>query len=152
MPILVISRSERQTALNQDPSRDLSMRGPMLTGSQSGFTLIELLVTLVLLGLVMSLVGPGVNSWLASRQSAATRDAIANQIAGLPLKANINGKSIVITDPRELMPPDVDLEITHQIEVLANGFCVGGIFELIHQERVERFAVNQPFCELQRVP
>ena len=152
MPTSAIFQIEDQLALSKDLHGGFFMCRSMFTGSQSGFTLIELLVTLVLLGLVTTLLGPNVNSWLTSRQAAATRDAIANQLAGLPLKANMRGESIVITDSRQLMPSDINLQITQPIEVLANGFCVGGAFELLHQERVERFLVNQPFCEVQRVP
>ena len=121
------------------------MRESMFTVSQSGFTLIELLVTLVLLGLVTSLLGPSVNSWLTSRQAAATRDAIANQIAGLPLKASINNETIIITHLDQLGLADTEAEIIEPITVLSNGFCKGGTFKLSQGQRLYRFAIKQPF-------
>ena len=117
-----------------------------------GFTLIELLVTLVLLGLITSVVAPGIESWVASRQIAAERDALKNELAGLPLKASVNSKSILITSKDQLSMVDVEIAITEPIIVLANGYCVGGSFELVQGGLQHRFLVKQPLCDTERVP
>ena len=105
-----------------------------------GFTLIEILVTLVILGLTAALVGPGIESWLDARQTAAARDAVANEIAGLPLLASIQQQHLVIERVDQLAVQDIPMIISKPIEVLANGFCKGGEYLLRRGETSQRFA------------
>lgn len=116
-----------------------------------GFTLIELLITLVLFGLIAALVGPGIDSWLTSLQAAAEGDAVASEVAGLPLIANMRGQRIIISNPAQLSLADLDIQITEPIDVLENGFCLGGSFQLRQGERIRRFKVRPPFCEVERL-
>lgn len=120
--------------------------------TQSGFTLIELLVTLVLLGLVAMLAFPAVDSWFLSRQLAAERNALANELAGLPLKANISGNLITITTPDQLASVDNAFAIKEPIFVLSNGYCVGGSFHLVQDDVINRYTVTSPFCDVKREP
>ena len=116
-----------------------------------GFTLIEILVTLVILGLTATLVAPGIDSWLDARQTAAARDAIANEIAGLPLLASSQQQHLVIEHGDQLAVQDIPVIISQPIEVLANGFCTGGEYQLSRNETTQRFIVKPPFCEVERI-
>ena len=117
---------------------------------QSGFTLVELLVALVLLGLVTTLAFPAVDAWFLSRQLASERNALANELAGLPLKASIRGEVITITTPDQLSNVDNNLVITSPITVLSNGYCLGGSLQLVQDEMISNYAVTSPLCEVKR--
>jgi general secretion pathway protein G len=125
----------------------------MLLGYSSnsrGFTMVELLVTLVLLGLIASVVAPGLESWLASRQASAMRMSLANEITLLPLKANRLGQQIVINDIGQLNIDDLNASFPVPIVVLANGYCQGG--QVILQQRGSDIPldVTSPYCEVRR--
>jgi type II secretory pathway pseudopilin PulG len=111
---------------------------------------VELLVTLVLLGLIASVVVPGLDSWLASRQASAIRMALADELALLPLKANRSGQQIIISDVAQLSVGDLVASFPVPIVVLANGFCQGG--KMILQQRGAKFSleVTSPYCEVHR--
>ena len=118
--------------------------------TQSGFTLIELLVAFVLLGLVTTLAFPAVDSWFLSRQLASERNALANELSALPLKANIRGEVITITNPDQLASIDNAFAIKTPISVLPNGYCLGGSFQLVQDDMTERYKVTSPFCDVKR--
>ncbi len=119
---------------------------------QTGFTLIELLVTLSIIGLLASLTVPSVSSWLVSRQFAAERDALASELALLPLKASVTGQQVIIDDSSQIAPLESEVIVTQPITVLSNGFCMGGELQLMQDKTQQRFAVKPPFCEISRVP
>ncbi len=120
----------------------------------NGFTMVELLVTLVLLGLVASVVAPGLESWLSSRQAASVRMAIAGEVAMLPLRANRSGKPIVISQYSQLQLDSEVLSenvvISQPINVLANGYCLGGQFILSQSNGDVTYDVMSPYCQVAR--
>jgi general secretion pathway protein G len=112
--------------------------------------MVELLVTLVLLGLIASVVAPGLESWLASRQASAMRMALSNELALLPLKANRSGQKIIISDVAQLNIDDLDASFPLPIVVLANGYCQGGQV-IVQQRGIEiPMDVTSPYCEVLR--
>jgi Tfp pilus assembly protein PilE len=110
--------------------------------------MIELLVTLVLLGLVSSIVIPGIDSWLDSRERAAKRNHIVNKLALLPLSVNRRGERLTISRAQQLDLPANSIEFVQPIVVLANGFCVGGAFKNLSQPEIV-YLVSSPFCEVE---
>lgn len=114
--------------------------------------MVELLVTLVLLGLIASFVAPGVDAWLSSREAAATRMAISSKFALFPLLANTLGKEMLINNTEKLELDDVDLSLsfTQPVLILANGYCMGGQFNLVQNGRTFYFDVLAPFCQMTR--
>jgi general secretion pathway protein G len=112
--------------------------------------MVELLVTLVLLGLIASMVAPGLESWLAARSAAAVRMEINGQLAMLPMLANRSGQKVVIDSADKLSLTDVVIEFTEPVVVLANGFCQGGRFKLQQGDYVSTFVVLAPYCEVRR--
>lgn len=115
----------------------------------AGFSMVELLVTLVLLGLVASFVAPNVNSWLKSRDAAATRMAITSKLSILPLQVNRTGQSLTIENATQLDLDHLDMVFEQPVVILANGFCVGGKFSLLQGQRKQLFEVLPPYCEVQ---
>ena len=116
-----------------------------------GFSLVELLVTLVLMGLVASVVTPQIGSWLTSRERAAMKAEIASKLALLPLQAAREVQHIEITDFSQL---DIDYpvaRISTPISVLPSGFCQGGKFTFAQGGGVIAFNVNPPLCEVTEV-
>jgi len=114
--------------------------------------MVELLVTLVLLGLIASFVVPGVDSWLTSREAAATRMAINSKLALLPMQANRRGKHMLIDSAEQLALEDLALSVsfTQPVLVLANGYCQGGAFSLKQNNRTFYFDVLAPYCQVKR--
>ncbi|GGD57590.1 hypothetical protein GCM10011357_11250 [Lacimicrobium alkaliphilum] len=111
--------------------------------------MIELLVTLVLLGLIAAVAAPGLESWLAAREAASQRSALAGELALLPLKTSRSGNSILIENSRQLETPDLDVDIIRPIQVLGNGYCRGGEIVLRQGPRRYRFDVMAPYCALE---
>jgi general secretion pathway protein G len=112
--------------------------------------MVELLVTLVLLGLIASMVAPQMDSWLTARQAAADRMSITSRLALLPLQANRNGKQIVIDNSQQLALQALLIEFTQPIVVLANGYCLGGQFTLMQGDKAFSYQVTSPFCGVTR--
>lgn len=121
-----------------------------VNANHAGFSMVELLVTLVMLGLISSFVAPGVGTWLSSRETAALRMEVNSKVALLPLKASRSGLSIVISDAKQLDLAQYQLVFTQPIWILANGFCKGGEFTHIHNEREFHYQVIAPYCEVIR--
>jgi general secretion pathway protein G len=116
----------------------------------NGFSMVELLVTLVLLGLIASVVAPQMDSWLSARQAAADRMAVTSRLALLPLQASRSGERVVIHNGEQLALQDLLIEFTQPIVVLANGYCLGGQFSLVQDTRTFSFNVTSPYCEVRR--
>ena len=123
----------------------------MMRTPYSGFTIVEVLITLTLLGMVASVIFPGVDSWLSSRQKAAEKDVLASALAGLPLRAQIYGKPIVINKMDQLKVDNIDAVFLEPVIVLASGFCRGGLVELSQGRRTQRLKVKAPFCDVEYV-
>lgn len=117
----------------------------------SGFTIIELLVTLVILSLATGLVVPNIMSWLASREAASKRAALANTLALLPLEANRTGSKLVINSADQLSLDDTTLTFSKPIEVQQNGFCSGDSVTLSIGDRVYQYRVLSPYCQIERI-
>lgn len=115
-----------------------------------GFTMIELLVTLVLLGLIASVVAPGLESWLSSRQAAAMRMALTNELTLLPIKASRAGQQITIKDVSQLNIDGLEASFPEPIVVLANGYCQGGQVVLEQRGMGYTLDVMAPYCEVNR--
>lgn len=116
-----------------------------------GFTMVELLVTLVILALVSAVVAPGLEVWLSSRKLAALKMEIRSEFALLPLMANRSGKQIIVDHPNKINMEGDTIHFSQPIIVNANGFCLGGKFELEYNDTSQNFEVLSPFCEVRRV-
>jgi general secretion pathway protein G len=112
--------------------------------------MVELLVTLVLLGLIASVTAPRMESWLSSSQASAVRTALSSELALLPLQANRQGQSIVLSDISQMQTQELNLEFIQPVVVLANGYCLGGIVALQQNTRRIVFEVLAPFCRIRR--
>ncbi len=119
--------------------------------SYSGFTLIEVLITLTILGIVASVLFPRVDSWLSSSQKAAEKEVFASALAGLPLRARINGEAIVISKIDQLMIENIKASFLEPVTVLESGFCLGGLAELSQGGKTLRLRVKAPFCDVEYV-
>jgi prepilin-type N-terminal cleavage/methylation domain-containing protein len=119
--------------------------------SLSGFTLIELLVTLLILGMLTSLVAPNAFSWLDSRKSAAKRDEVIALLATLPLKARLNGQAYVYETGEDLLPSealdDVTVTFTPPLIVMPNGYCKGSQMEIIINGKSYIYPISEPNCD-----
>ncbi len=113
--------------------------------------MIELLVTMVLLGLIVAVVAPGLESWLSSRKADAVRMEVSSKFAMLPLVANRSGQSVIIDTADKLGVADISLSFPQPIIVNANGFCQGGRFQLQQGDSPVNFDVLSPYCEVRRV-
>ena len=116
----------------------------------SGFTIVEILVTLVLLGLIASVVAPGMDAWLTARNKAAIRSAFSSQMALMPLQASRQGTKLVIDAADQLDIEGIEVRFIEPVRILKNGFCLGGEVELDFGLTKERYLVMPPLCEVQR--
>lgn len=117
-----------------------------------GFTLIELLVTMVIIALTVGLVGPSIFKWLESRQVAASKSELVSAFALLPLKANRSETVFVIDNKVQLhLPNEMEIEFVQPVRILNNGYCEGGQFKLMLNNKIFNYRVLPPFCELQEI-
>ena len=98
--------------------------------------------------MVASVVFPGVDSWLLSRQKAAERNALASALAGLPMEARILGKTIVVESMNQLNVDNIDAVFIEPVTVLASGFCLGGLAELTQDGKTLQLEIKAPFCDV----
>lgn len=114
-----------------------------------GFTLIELLVTLVLIGLISSVVSPAVFKWMGSRDADAKRTLLQNEISALPLRALNTSTAQVITSANDLgLASETDIEIIEPIQVTKNGYCVGGMILITISSTTYEYSIDSPFCKI----
>ena len=117
-----------------------------------GFTLIELLVTLVLLGLISSVVSPAIFKWMESREADAKRTELQNAVSALPLKALFANTDQIITDSSNIeIESDTLIKIEKPITVTKNGYCVGGQITATIGDTVYSYNVDAPFCTITRM-
>lgn len=119
--------------------------------AKRGFTIVELLVTLVLLALVASLVIPGVDTWLSSREADIAKKSVSNYFAQLPLKAKLSGEKITIETLSLEELNNINLTFEKPIVVLENGYCIGGSFKQKVNQIQYKFDVTPPFCQVVQV-
>ena len=100
---------------------------------------------------VASLVFPGMDSWITSRKKAADREVFASALAALPLRARVNGETIVISKIDELMIDNINASFLEPVTVLASGFCLGGLAELSQSQKTQRLKIKAPFCDVEYV-
>ena len=114
-----------------------------------GFTIIELLITLVILGLLISVVAPNLNTWLNSREKASLEKQLQVTISLLPLYAKTQNASITIAKDQSFddMP---DFKVVESLKVNANGFCLGGAITHNTDDRW-RYNVTSPYCKIVKV-
>lgn len=119
-----------------------------LSSTNKGYSLIEILVVLVILGLITALVIPNVTALLGSRERAVKLKELNGILAMMPLKATtqVNGIRLAVGST---IGEIEDVEVTQEIVVLPNGYCIGG--EVYLSQTEQTFAVLPPLCELQNV-
>jgi prepilin-type N-terminal cleavage/methylation domain-containing protein len=119
-----------------------------LNSTNKGYSLIEILVVLVILGLITALVIPNVTALLGSRERAVKLKELNGILAMMPLKATtqVNGIRLAVGST---IGEIEDVEVTQEIVVLPNGYCIGG--EVYLSQTEQTFAVLPPLCELQNI-
>ena len=120
---------------------------------QAGFTLIEMMVTLVLLGLVVGLVLPNLNSIYNSTSASVTRSELEDQFNRLGVNVASHAKALTVSGEniRALVaiPQDYEIMLPQPLAFSALGVCKGGHViveyqrEVIHSQRLTR-----PYCHL----
>ena len=114
----------------------------------NGYTLIEILVVLVIVGLLASMTVPGLFGWLESRERALIKDELQSRLMQLPLKSRFTHTEIVINDAAQIEMSNMGVGITMPIQVLKNGYCLGGEVEVVQGAGVATYRVLPPYCEL----
>ncbi len=137
-------------------------RQPVHTNSWAlGFTLIELLVVLFLVGLLTSVVLPGMERMARSAQYKTERDAIIGRLEELGYEAFLTGKAIALaSSPVGLsavgasypirMPEGWRLSVASPVIYGFNGICGGGQVVLFAPDQTqERFVLRPPLCKVE---
>jgi prepilin-type N-terminal cleavage/methylation domain-containing protein len=119
-----------------------------LSSTNKGYSLIEILVVLVILGLITALVIPNVTALLGSRERAVKVKELNAMFAMMPLKATTQINGIRLGVGNVILEIE-DVEVTKEIVVLPNGYCIGGEVYLIQTQQT--YAVLPPLCELQNI-
>lgn len=114
----------------------------------SGFTLIELLVTLVMLGLISSVVSPAIFKWMESREAATKRTELQNAVSALPLKALFSNSKQIIVEAEQLGIGLDNVTIEKPIVITKNGYCVSGEFTALIGGSSYAYVISDPFCTI----
>jgi prepilin-type N-terminal cleavage/methylation domain-containing protein len=125
-----------------------------------GFTLLELLVVLALIGFLTAMVAPNLQKLTGSVTYATQHDALVADIAGLSYRAFANGHGIflnndtlatVLSDgnPTLAVPEGWQVKIKQPIQYTFNGFCSGGMIQIISPGTVvENLFLEPPACRV----
>lgn len=126
---------------------------PARVVADQGFTLVELLVVLVLISLLAGITVPAFVQMNDSAQRASERDQILSDLAALPYRAHVLGKSNLLKDASPLpfdLPAKWHLRIPHPISYRFTGVCEGGEVVLVSPDGVEyRVKLVPPRCQPQ---
>ncbi|WP_269531330.1 prepilin-type N-terminal cleavage/methylation domain-containing protein [Chitinimonas sp. BJYL2] len=127
-----------------------------------GFTLLEILIVLVLIGMMMGLVGPGVVGQIDRSQERDAIDRFQSELSQLPRWARITGKplalenlSVPVIEDGELLldlPPGWRAQFSPKLIVSPRQLCNGSNVSLFSSggTLVRTFSVQSPDCSLQR--
>lgn len=114
-----------------------------------GFTMLELLVVMVIISLLGGLVVPNVGKWIGSFQLAEQRKSFVREVSSLPAKAFFSRQKITIDNRNQLSSVfEGNIVIERPIEVMANGYCRGGVFTLNQESSSYKVIVNPPLCSV----
>lgn len=126
-----------------------------------GFTLIELLVVLFLVGLLTSVVLPGMERMARSSQHKTERDAIIGRLEELGYEAFLTGRAIALTSspigvsavnanyPIKL-PEGWRLSVAKPVVYAFNGICGGGEVVLLAPDQTqENLVLKPPLCKVE---
>lgn len=111
--------------------------------------MIELLVVMVIVALLGGVIVPNISQWIESSNLAQQKKALQQEIASLPAKAFYTQKKITIVNATDLDTSiDGDLRVNKPIEVLSNGYCLGGELHLSQFDQKYTIRVTQPLCKV----
>ena len=139
----------------------LSKAGRYRPVGARGFTLIELLVVLFLVGLLTSVVLPGMERMARSAQYKTERDTIIGRLGELGYEAYLTGKPIsLISSPVGAsavgaaypiaMPEGWRLSVRDPVVYGFNGICGGGEVTLIGPDQAqEKIVLRAPLCKVE---
>lgn len=119
------------------------------TKANLGFTLIELLVVLAIIGMLASVMAPATFSILESRERALLKDELKHQFALMPQRAFNENRKIIIQNSNDLkLNTKISVSIDKPIVILKNGYCLGGDISATIDERVSKYQVIKPSCQV----
>jgi len=116
---------------------------------RGGFTLIEMTVVMLLSGVLLALVAPGLARLYARLEFDSRLAELRTQISALPLLAYALGEEGTLAElaVRHVdLPPDWSLEGAGEIYVRASGLCSGGTIELRSPSGSQQLTLEPPFC------
>lgn len=131
------------------------------SGFNSGFTLIELLVVLFLVGLLTSVVLPGMERMARNAQHKTERDAILGRLGELGYEAFLTGRAIALTNSPTgasavgasypiKMPEGWRLSVATPVIYGFNGICGGGEVILRAPDQTqEKLVLRPPLCKIE---
>ncbi len=125
--------------------------------SVQGLTLLEVLAVLMLLGLVLSLSLPRVQSVYNSVQLALNVEDLKQSIQRLPAKARARKKMIHLVEMNARVMEEYDIpsvsgwqiRVITPVTISSSGFCTGGELSLFDGSSTVGYEVSQPFCRLE---
>lgn len=120
-----------------------------------GFTLLELLVVLALVAAVAALALPALMNMQASWARRIAAENLNDQLQSLGIRARDSGREVEIgaagIDPPEMLelPHGWVLTADPPVRYLANGVCLGGELQVLHEGVVREVILTPPFCNPQ---
>ncbi|MCY1214115.1 hypothetical protein D9M68_609580 [compost metagenome] len=120
-----------------------------------GFTLLELLVVLALVAAVAALALPALMNMQASWARRIAAEDLNGQLQSLGFRARASGREVEICaagiDPPEMLevPDGWVLTADPPVRYLANGACLGGKLQVLHEGVVREVTLTPPFCNPQ---
>jgi prepilin-type N-terminal cleavage/methylation domain-containing protein len=132
----------------------------MLNDAPRGFTLIELLVVLALMGLITGLAAPNLEKLTGSVRRSTQHDALIADIAGLSYRAFANGHGLELSNesmstifsdgnPVLAIPEGWQVKLRKPIHFSFNGFCSGGVVDVVAPDEVdEQLILDPPTCRV----
>lgn len=115
-----------------------------------GFTLLELLLVLSLIGIMLAIAAPNIQTLYRGFQNSMIQQDIEKQLNHISFKVYLNGQDFELTKESAqnviTLPEDVEISLDNPIFYRFNGICKGGTLQIETNSKKWHYLLEAPFC------
>lgn len=123
---------------------------------QKGFTLLEVLIVLLLISFIAGLVAPSLPKLYDRLKFNLEKKEVLRELQSMGYKAYLKGQGYRFKGQDSENDADTFLQIPagwsviaeNEIELKANGICLGGNIQIAYGRYKKKYKLDAPYCEV----